>query len=381
MNTASKTTPTSLKQIVAQKANEAQEQAPTPLTPANQVTVKRATNNNLSVFADIDSFQAAQRMAHALASADFTPETFKGKVANCLLALEMANRINSSVVAVMQNLYIVKGKPAWSGKYVIGAINTSGRFQTSLLYDMEYDEKTKKPIACTAFAYDKMGNKLEGPKVTMDMAKGEGWTSNPKWTTMPDLMFRYRSASFFGNTYVPDILMGMKTVEEVEDMSYAQLSSPQNLSSDDSEVDLAEAMNAIDDAHVSAPSVVPTTPEAIDAIIEEAPSADAPIETATPSSVAPINGGNVNANAQPTVVPIEFDMPATLDDLRMLIVDLSLTMEIKDNGKGQSYAGVKGVSDPAKADVLVQIGFKTKGDTFVLDVTEFVLQEQAEDLF
>ena len=35
---------------------------------------------------------------------------------------------------------------------------------------------------------------------------------------MPELMFQYRAASFFGRLYAPDILKGMQTVDEVKDV-------------------------------------------------------------------------------------------------------------------------------------------------------------------
>ena len=80
-------------------------------------------------------------------------------------------------------------------------------------------------MSCVAWAYDLAnGDKLEGPKITMQMAKEEGWLgkSGSKWKTMPELMIRYRSAAFFGRLYAPEILMGMQTMEEVVDVTADQ---------------------------------------------------------------------------------------------------------------------------------------------------------------
>ena len=386
---------TSVKQLIQSKVAQAQQE---PTQPLGSTMVKKAVNNNLSVFSDVDSFAAAQRMAHALASADFTPDTFRGKIANCLLALEMANRINSSVVAVMQNLYIVKGKPAWSGKYVIAAINASGRFQTSLMYNMEYDPVTGGPIACTAYAHDKLGNKLEGPKITMKMANGEGWLSNSKWTNMPDLMFRYRSASFFGNTYVPDILMGMQTVEEIEDMEYARIATPDIHPQE--ETSLEQALSTLNETTMT-PDTKPQAhvEETIDAIIEEVhpvtkthdPIAEtkAPenAEVKTPESVVEVIEESIHVVEEPkqqlesVLEAIEFEIPTNMEELEFLMIDLGLEMDIKQNAKKASFAKAIGEITPAKADVLIKIGFKQKGEIFVCDVTEFVLKDEADSLF
>jgi hypothetical protein len=57
------------------------------------------------------------------------------------------------------------------------------------------------------------------------MVKEENWLSKPgsKWKTMPELMFHYRAAAFFGRLYASDILMGMHTVEEIQDIPHATI--------------------------------------------------------------------------------------------------------------------------------------------------------------
>lgn len=165
----------------------------------------------------VQSFDHAQRVAKMLSSSSLVPDTYKNNIQNTMIALEMANRIGASPLMVMQNLYIVQGKPSWSGSFIIASLNNSKRF-SPIRFEMdgEGDE-----FGCTAYAKDlKTGEKLEGPKVTWTMVKAEGWLAKAgsKWKTMPELMFRYRAAAFFGRLYAPDILMGMHTQEEVMDM-------------------------------------------------------------------------------------------------------------------------------------------------------------------
>lgn len=165
-------------------------------------------------FGNSTEFEHAQRVAKALQTSDLIPKNFKDNLGNIMIALELSNRIGASPLMVMQNLYIIHGKPSWSSTFIISAINACGRF-SPLRYDAGEDY-------CTAWAYDKKTNdKLMGVKVTMAMAKSEGWLdkSGSKWKTMPELMLRYRAATFFGRTYCPDILMGMHTEDEVEDFT------------------------------------------------------------------------------------------------------------------------------------------------------------------
>lgn len=185
---------------------------------ADNVPVKQEPSGTTAVgFATADGFALIQRQAQVLAASDLVPKEFKGNIANCIIGLEIANRIGASPLAVLQNLYIVHGKPGWSSQFIIAAINSTGKF-SPLRFEMtgEGDKRT-----CTAWANDlATGDRLESPLVSMAMAKAEGWTTKTgsKWASMPELMLRYRSATFFGRLYAPEILMGMATVEEVIDV-------------------------------------------------------------------------------------------------------------------------------------------------------------------
>ena len=57
----------------------------------------------------------------------------------------------------------------------------------------------------------------------MEMAVKEGWygKAGSKWQTMEEVMLRYRTASFFGKLYAPELLMGMQSVEEAQDTTFS----------------------------------------------------------------------------------------------------------------------------------------------------------------
>ncbi len=125
-----------------------------------------------------------------------------------------------SVLAVMQGMYVVKGRPAWSAQFITTAINSSKLF-TRLQFETEGEGNN---LRCRAWAFERAtGKKLLGVWITMDMAQKEGWTSKEgsKWRTMPDQMIRYRAAAFFGRLYCPDILMGLYASDEVEAINNA----------------------------------------------------------------------------------------------------------------------------------------------------------------
>ncbi|MFZ9621383.1 MAG: hypothetical protein ACO289_09290 [Prochlorococcaceae cyanobacterium] len=178
-----------------------------------------ALSTSAGVFSGIQAFEDAQRIAKALASSTLIPQQFQGQqgFANCLVALNIARRMQMDPLMVMQNLHIIHGRPSWSSQFIIGLINGCGRF-SPLRYELSGKGDT---LACTAVATElATGEELRGPEVTMAMAKKEGWAtkSGSKWLTMPELMIRYRAAAFWGRLYIPDLLVGIQTQEEVLDV-------------------------------------------------------------------------------------------------------------------------------------------------------------------
>jgi hypothetical protein len=193
-------------------------------------------NRNSSVF-DPQNFDHAWRTAQMLSKSDLVPKQYQESPQNIMIAIELANRTDASPIMVMQNVNVIQGRPSWSSQFIIAAINTCGKFEP-LRFKIEKKGKkaltatvwkNKQPtqqkiefeeIECIAYTKDANGNILESPPVSISMAIAEGWysKSGSKWPTMPELMLRYRAASFFGRLYSPEILMGMKTTEEMQDI-------------------------------------------------------------------------------------------------------------------------------------------------------------------
>ena len=178
----------------------------------------------------------------AMTNADGTPQLMENPNAtsNCLIALNMANRMGYDPLMIMQNLYIIEGRPAWSSQFIIAAINACGKFdplqfeivnegEKEIEYVNSYWENGKKlsnqatvkleNLTCIAWTTDKKGNRLQSDKISMEMAVKEGWyqKNGSKWQTMAGQMLRYRAAAFFGRIYAPEILMGIYSADEVRD--------------------------------------------------------------------------------------------------------------------------------------------------------------------
>ena len=224
-------------------------------------------------FFDAEQFNTMQRVCKLFANSELVPDMYKVKyeaipvnadentinaikfknqiaehkaVANCMIAIEIATRIGASPLMVMQNMTPIYGKPSWSSKFLIATVNTCGRFEPLQFRftdkgmcgmvdytDYVWDGRTKKPVAkqfdgrkimnveCVAYTTKKGSTDiLESSPVSIELAIQEGWyTKNgSKWQTMTKQMLMYRAASFWTSAYAPELSMGMRTVEEQQDI-------------------------------------------------------------------------------------------------------------------------------------------------------------------
>lgn len=226
-------------------------------------------------FFDPEQFNTMQRVCKLFANSELVPDMYKVKyepipagadentanaikfknqiaehkaVANCMIAIEIATRIGASPLMVMQNMTPIYGKPSWSSKFLIATVNTCGRFEplqfrftdkgmcgmveyTDYVWDnasrskkpvtKQFDGKKVMNIECVAYTTKKGSTDvLESSPVSIELAIQEGWyTKNgSKWQTMTKQMLMYRAASFWTSAYAPELSMGMRTVEEQQDI-------------------------------------------------------------------------------------------------------------------------------------------------------------------
>jgi len=178
------------------------------------------TTTDTQIQREAAAFDMLQRQAKMFSASTLVPKDFQGNIANCAIAINIAKRLGTDPFMTIQNVDIIHGRPSFRATFLIAMVNSSGRFEP-LQFKMEGTEGAADR-SCIAWAKSKDdGSVLEGPKITLAMAKAEGWStkSGSKWITMPELMLRYRSAAFFARLYAPDITLGMMTADEAQDVA------------------------------------------------------------------------------------------------------------------------------------------------------------------
>lgn len=213
---------------------------------------------------DVEQFNHVQRICKMYANSDALPEMYRVSdkvpeakaIANCMIALEIASRIGTSMQAVCQNMDIIYGRPAWRSTFLISTVNTCGEFQ-KLKYKfgvdgklgvVEYYETVWEPNpnggkdlkkkykrtfdgtdvdnkTCYAYTWEKgveqtQENMLFSETISLRMAIDKGWffKDGSSWPSMPQQMLMYRAAAFWTRVHAPELSNGMRTVDEEHDI-------------------------------------------------------------------------------------------------------------------------------------------------------------------
>ena len=171
---------------------------------------------------DDEQLQLIQRAGTLFSASSLVPKDYQGKggLSNCVIALNMAARIGADPLMLMQNLYVVHGRPSWSAQFLIACFNQTGRF-SPIRYRWS-GTVGKDDWSCQAWSTDRETvEQIEGPVISIATAKKEGWYSKngSKWQTIPQLMLMYRAAAWLVRTHAPEIAMGLPTAEESADIA------------------------------------------------------------------------------------------------------------------------------------------------------------------
>lgn len=194
-----------------------------------QVIEPKIRNTDITMWNDTETFSKAWKMAQVLAGTEIIPQAYKGKVGDCIVAIDIANRMGLAPIAVMQNSQIVRGNFSWKGTACKAMIDSCGKYKSTRY--VEVGERGKDNWGFYLEATDKDGNIIKGVTVDMAMAKAEKWydKDGSKWKTMGELMLKYRASAFFMRTECASLAMGFLTVEEQEDLEPVNRNNLTNL--------------------------------------------------------------------------------------------------------------------------------------------------------
>lgn len=230
-----------------------------------------------SMFEFGGNIERAWKFAEVLSRSKIIPDTFQGNPASVLIALDMSNRMRRNPLEVMQAMHVIHGKPSFASNFLISLINSCGYYEP-LRFRLTGDGDSR---ACVAWTVDKRtGEKMEGPAISIHMAKSEGWydRNGSKWKTMPEVMLCYRAASFFSRIYCPDLTGGFHSQEEAMDTAEPDRPDTGVLSGKDLQAQIVEEIEPAMEVPAPQPALAPIDPNPVE------PDAPAfPVEESAPA--------------------------------------------------------------------------------------------------
>lgn len=267
--------------------------------PGNSTEVLVQSRDQITTVDMFDQTRAkgAIFLATEISNSSLIPEHYQRRPENVLVAMYRAARIGVDVFAYMETTYSVGGRLGHEAKFVVSLINTSGKFETPLLYKMSGEIVRENGLVsarstrkCEAWAVLKGIKERISQEVSIELAFREGWMTkngpdktlkSNKWQTMPDIMLQYRAAKFFGNMFCPELVMGLNTKDELEDIADAEVVEQTEIGKDIFEkgVEVSTATDPVIDP-ASVVSTAPVIAEAV--VVETKPPAPAEAKPASP---------------------------------------------------------------------------------------------------
>lgn len=156
------------------------------------------------------TFEQALTFCDYLANSDMVPKDFKGKPANCLIAIQWGAELGLKPLQALQNLAIINGRPALWGDAVIALVRSSP------LCEFITETDDGKTATCRV---KRRGEPEEVRTFSMEDARSAGLVGKQgPWTQYPKRMRQMRARAFALRDVFPDVLRGMPIAEEVMDI-------------------------------------------------------------------------------------------------------------------------------------------------------------------
>ena len=188
------------------------------VTENNELMEQPQITASVDVLRETMNMEKIMEWSLMLAKSTIVPIMYQNRPENCFIALDMANRMGVSPMMVMQSLYVIQGKPSFSGSAIGALLKSSPQFKDVTLNYVGVEGKDDRGCYVSATRV-KDGRELRGGTVTIGTAKREGWysKSGSKWQTMPEIMLAYRAYAWFARVYAPELMMGLQATDELED--------------------------------------------------------------------------------------------------------------------------------------------------------------------
>jgi hypothetical protein len=166
---------------------------------------------------ELRDFGELERWAERASRSSMVPPSYKGKVDDIILAVQMGSELGFRPMQSLQNIAVINGKPSVFGDAMLALCMTHPLYRS--VQESIEGEGDSRAALCVV---NRQGDAPKTMRFSVADAKRAGlWDKAGPWKNYPDRMLQMRARGFALRDAFPDKLRGLISAEEAEDYSLA----------------------------------------------------------------------------------------------------------------------------------------------------------------
>jgi hypothetical protein len=213
------------------------ETTPPPASIAEPSELQRLLQRDAFSTRDLltgDALDKVMRLAEVMASGRATcPKHLQGNVGDCAAVIGQAMRWGMDHNAVAQKTHLVNGVLGYEAQLIIAVLNSSRALATRL--DFEWfgswagvNGKTDKSHERGVRVWATMAGETKPRLIEVTMAQVGDVRNSPNWAADPRQQLAYLAAKRWGRLHAPDVILGVYTPDELDDIQPSSAALPRN---------------------------------------------------------------------------------------------------------------------------------------------------------
>jgi hypothetical protein len=172
--------------------------------------------NPVSIYMNGSVFQQVGLVARTMSQSELVPEHLRGKPADCFLIVAQAVRWGMDPFGVAQSCYVARGKVGYEGKLIAGLINS--KLGKKLNYKYSGDGMQRKVVVTGTLRGETEPRSIDGTFEKWHTRNKAGTGVSEQWKKAPDQMLAYRGAREWARRYMPEVVLGIYSDDEVKEI-------------------------------------------------------------------------------------------------------------------------------------------------------------------
>lgn len=157
------------------------------------------------------NYEEVYKMAELICKTDMVPKDFKNNHANTVVAIQLGMEVGLYPMQALQNIAVINGRPCVWGDAQLALVRASG------LMEWMKESGDNEYATCEVKRYGDP-NIVSQTFRKNDAERAGLWGKSGPWKQYPKRMLQMRARSFALRDLFPDVLKGLHSREEAEDI-------------------------------------------------------------------------------------------------------------------------------------------------------------------